>query len=54
METPDLGSIDFSDNMTAAFETTSAVADSAALRVFTATGNVDENKVLFRYSVVVL
>ena len=44
METPDFGSINFSENMTAAFDTTMETK-----KVFTITSGIDETKVYFRF-----
>ena len=44
METPDLGSINFSENMTAAFDT-SMDSTAAANKIFTITSGIDESKV---------
>ena len=48
METPDLGSINFSENMTAAFDT-SMDNNSAANKIFTITSGIDESKVRHIY-----
>ena len=44
MESQDLGSINFSENMTAALDTESIVEPK---KVFTITSGIDENKVFF-------
>ena len=48
METPDLGSINFSENMTAAFDA-SMDSTTAANKIFTITSGIDESKVRYMY-----